>query len=142
MATRAGLEATIVSFVGPWLVNVGMAVTTVGANASLNDAIGWAIMAAGGTVADPALITDADVQTVTDYYKLAALTELRTLESILSNFTGTDIKAGPVEIKDSQFGTAVLARLAALRLSILNTYGIGGVVDSFLSASIAHTVVW
>jgi len=141
MATRANLETTIVSRVGPWLASVGMAVTVVGANASLNDAIGWAIQAAGGTVADPALVTDADVQTVTNFYKLADLAELRALLSIEANFTGVDLKAGPVEIKDSQFMSFVQNRIAKLLASIASDYGIG-VIDSCTSMSVAHTVVW
>ncbi len=104
-----------------------MAVTIVGTNASLNDAIGWAIRQAGGTVASLALVTDADVATVatTDLDKLIDLAELRTLEAILANFSAVDKKAGPVEIKSSQFADRILALLNLKRAAIAVAYGIG-----------------
>lgn len=127
--TRANVEALLIARVGAWLTSVGLdGVTVSGANLSLNDPIGWAIRQAGGAVAAPALVTDADVATVasSDIDKLLDLAEYRALLSVLSNNTATDIKAGPVEIKDSQFGTALLARIAALRAQIGADYGIGG----------------
>lgn len=144
MLTRANVELILIARVGAWLTSAGLdGVTVSGSNESLNDPIGWAIRQAGGTVSNPAFVTDADVQTVAsvDLDKLLDLAEYRVLLSVLSNNTATDIKAGPVEIKDSQFGAALLARIAALRTQIAADYGIG-IIDSFMSASVAHQVAW
>lgn len=129
MSTRADIEATLVSRIGAWLVNAGLNGTTVnGTNASLNDAIGYGIRVAAGTVTSPALVTDTDVASVAtaSYYLMIDAAELRALESVLGNFTLVDAKAGPVEAKSSQFIDYVKARIAALRESIALTYGIGG----------------
>lgn len=125
--TRANAEAEIVARVGAWMTAAGLAVTTAGANASLNSPIGWAIRLSGGSVSAPALITSTDVQTVADadldkFYDLA---ELRTLETVLSNYTGVDKKAGPVELKSSQMGDRLLAVLDRKRAQIAADYGIG-----------------
>ncbi len=128
MTTRSDIETLLIARVGPWLTNVALdGSTNDGTNESLNDAIGWAIRQAGGTVAAPALVTSTDVGTVdsADLDKLLDLAELRSLRSILSSFTGVDLKAGPVEIKDSGFIGYVNARLAELRSDIATNYGIG-----------------
>lgn len=125
--TRANVEAEIVSRVGAWMTAASLAVTVAGANASLNSPIGWAIRLAGGTVVAPSLVTDTDVQTVTDANldKLYDLAELRTLESVLSNYTGVDKKAGPVELKSSQLGDRLLGAIDRKRAQIAADYGIG-----------------
>jgi hypothetical protein len=126
MATRANVELEIVSRASAWMASAGLAVTVAGANASLNGPIAYAIRTAGGTVANPALVADADVLTVSDLDLLYDLTELRTLENVLANFSGVDKKAGPVELKSSQFADRLERRIAALRSWIATTYGIGG----------------
>jgi hypothetical protein len=104
-----------------------MAVTYAGANADLNASIGWAIRQAGGTVSAPSLVTSTDAQTVADadYDLLLDLAELRTLESVLANFSGVDKKAGPVELKSSQLGERIERRIAQLRAWLSSEYGIG-----------------
>jgi hypothetical protein len=125
--TRSDIETLLVSRLSGWLTSAGMAVTIVGSNASLNDPIGWAIRQVGGSVVSPALVTTTDVQTVVaaDLDKLIDLAELRTLEAILANFSAVDKKAGPVEIKSSQFADRILALLALKRAWLNTTYGIG-----------------
>lgn len=139
--TRANAETELVTRLGPWLSNVGMAVTTAGANASLNGALAYSIVKAGGAVTDPALVTDADIATVPDIYKLYDLAELRTLESILSNFTLVDAKAGPVEAKNSQFADRLERLIARKKADIQAAYGLGIIWD-VLSTSMPHIVVW
>ena len=114
--------------VGAWLAAAGLPTTIVGSNAALNDPIGWAIRQSDGTVASAVLVTDADVATVAsaDLDQLIDLAELRALESVLSNFTGVDKKAGPVELKSSQMADRLERRIASLRSMISLTYGIGG----------------
>lgn len=126
--TRANVESEIVSRVGAWMTAASLAVTVAGSNASLNSPIGWAVRLAGGTTASPALVTDTDVQTVTDANldKLYDLAELRTLESALSNYPGVDKKAGPVELKSSQLGDRLLAVISMKRAQVAADYGIGG----------------
>jgi hypothetical protein len=129
MTTRADIELELVSRVGAALTIAGMdGVTVNGTNASLNGTIGYAIRTAGGTVIAPALVTDADVATVAsaDYDLLLDLAELRTLENVYTNYTDEDIKAGPVELKSSQYADRLAARIAQLRSSLAITYGIGG----------------
>lgn len=127
MTTRANAETELVTRLGPWLSNVGMAITVVGSNASLNGALAYAIVLAGGTVVDPALVTSTDIATVAaaDLYKFYDLAELRTLETILSNFTLVDAKAGPVEAKSSQFADRLERLIARKKADLATAYGIG-----------------
>lgn len=127
--TRANVEAELIGRLGAWLTAASLDGTTVdGTNTSLNGPIGYAIRVSGGTVASPALITSTDVQTVADadLDQLYDVAELRALESVLSNFTGVDKKAGPVELKSSQMADRLERRIASLRASIGLNYGIGG----------------
>ncbi len=128
MATRADIEAELVSRAGAWLTAAGRAVTFAGSNADLNGAIGWAIVQAGGTVVDRALVTSTDVQTVAsdDYDFFLDLAELRMLQSVLSNYAKVDKKAGPVELKSSQLFDQIRARLADLKSWLSTTYSYGG----------------
>lgn len=129
MTTRADIELELVSRVGGWLTFVGLDGTTVnGTNASLNGPIRYGIVTSDGTVINPSLVIDADVATVAsaDLDQLYDLAELRSLENALSQFTGVDKKAGPVEIKSSQFADRLAKRITDLRSSIAITYGIGG----------------
>lgn len=126
-ATRADIEQELVSRAGRWLTAAGLdGVTVNGTNASLNGAIGWAIRTAGGSVANPALVTSTDVATVTNLDLLLDLAEYRALQSVVGNYTAVDKKAGPVELKSSQLAAAMADRLASLRSWLLLTYGIGG----------------
>lgn len=128
MATRADIEQELVSRTEAWLTAAGLAVTFAGANADLNAPIGWAIRQAGGTVSAPSLVTSTDVQTVAsaDYDKFLDLAELRTLETVLANYGDVDLKAGPVEIKGSQFGDRIERRISQLKSWLSSAYGIGG----------------
>jgi hypothetical protein len=127
--SRANVETILIARVGAWLTAAELdGVTVSGANLSLNDPLGWAIRHSSGTVTAAALVTDADVATVADadLDQLIDLAEYRALLSALSNFTGVDKKAGPVELKSSQLGDRLLARIAQLRSEISLNYGVGG----------------
>lgn len=128
MATRADIEQELVSRAEAWLVSAGLAVTYAGANADLNAPIGWAIRTAGGSVVAPSLVTSDDVATVptADYDFFLDLAELRTLQSILANFSGVDKKAGPVELKSSQLGDRIAKRISQLEYWLAAQYGFGG----------------
>lgn len=128
MATRANIEAELVSRAEAWLTAASMAITTAGSNADLNGPIGYGIVVAGGTVSDRSLVTSTDVQTVAsdDYDLMVAAAELRMLESVLANYALVDAKAGPVEAKSSQLADRIEKRIAWLRGWLSITYGIGG----------------
>jgi len=129
MTTRADIEQELVSRASAWLTSASMAVTFAGANADLNAPIGYAVRIAGGTVAAPSLVTDADVGTVTsaNLDLLLDVAELRTLENILAHYSLVDAKAGPVEAKASQLADRLERRIATLRTWLAQAYGIGGV---------------
>ena len=126
--TRANVEAVTVKRCGSLMSAAGLAVTVAGSNADLNDPIGWAIRQAGGTVASPASVTDADVLTVSDAMLDAflSLAELRTLENAAGNYALVDITAGPEKESLSQLAGVFAARIAALDKKIQAQYGIGG----------------
>lgn len=128
MITRANLEAEIVSRIGAWMTNAGLAVTIAGSNADLNGPIGWAIRVSGGATASPALVTDADVATLGDAYydQLVDLAQLRTLESIAQSWTAGGKVSGLGFSVEDTFSADVGTAMAALRASILTRYGIGG----------------
>lgn len=64
--TRADIEEELIEECGPFVAVVGgNALTKDGTNKSLEGPIRRAIERSGGTVADPPLVTDADVATVT-----------------------------------------------------------------------------
>lgn len=115
--TRANLESILVRRAGPLMEAADMAVTVVGTNADLNDPIGFGIRASGGTVADPSLVTDADVATVsTSYFDLFLdRCELRLLENILGNLAMVDITAGPRSEKLSQLAEQVRHKIANIK---------------------------
>ena len=115
--TRANLESILVSRDGPLMEAAGMAVTVVGTNADLNDPIGYGIRASGGTVADPSLVTDTDVGTVSLTYfdLLLDRSELRLLENILGNLALVDITAGPRSEKLSQLAEQVGRKIKWLK---------------------------
>jgi hypothetical protein len=127
--TRAQVEAILISRVGGWLVLSDLDGTTVdGTNAALNDAIGFAIRLLGGTTANPALITDADLATVddADLDKLLDIAEYRALYSAQGALF-IDAKAGPVEAKRSAHGARLAALVSAKGLQLAVLYGIGAI---------------
>ena len=127
--TRAQVETVLVKRCGPLLTAAGMAVTYAGANADLNDPIGYAIRKSGGTVATLTTVADSDVtsvdSTLTD--QLLDLAELRTLESILGNLDDVDIRVGPRDEKLSQLRTGLEERLKRLQDRVEQEYGVTGV---------------
>jgi len=126
--TRAQVETVLVSRTGKWLTLVGKATTIVGTNADLNDAIGTAVRLLEGTVANPSLVADADIQTVDSdsYDALLDISELRVLYSIRGNLTVVDVVSGPFEETFSDIGDYIDDQIKALEDRIENLYGLGG----------------
>lgn len=114
--TRANTEAILVQRAGPLMTKAGMAVTIVGTNASLNDPIGWALRQAGYSVAAPALVTDADIASVTEAGLDTFLdyAEYRLLLNILTNLTLVDTRVGSRAESLSQLSSQIERRLNLL----------------------------
>lgn len=126
--TRASVETVLVRRVGAWLTFVSLDGTThTGSNADLADPIATALLLSGYAVADITNPSDADLALVaqTDQLKILDVAEYRTLETILQQFTDSDVKGLTFATNDDQFGTRVLARLTKLQATLLTQYGIG-----------------
>lgn len=136
--TRANVESIIVQRAGPLMLKAGMAVTVVGTNASLNDAIGWALRQAGYTVADPSLVTDSDVSAVTtaNLDLFLDLTEYRTLLSVMTNLTLVDTKVGPRDEKLSQLAGQIEKRLGWL--SVILGFSVNTLTEGVLPYDFAE----
>lgn len=125
--SRANVEAILVKRTGPLLTRVGMAVTFAGANADLNDPIGWGLRQAGYTVADISVVTDADLVglATADTDKFLDLAELRVLQTISGNWAGVDTQLGPRSESLNQFRIAIEERIDRKQKQIEQLYGIG-----------------
>lgn len=125
--TRANVEAAIVDRCSASLTLVGKAVTTAGANASLNFPIGKAVQAMGFTVADIGLVADVDLAQIptSEFNRFFDYVELYTLESILTNYTGVDMKSG-VDSQDlDNIRKGLAARIDVLENRVRKPYGRG-----------------
>lgn len=113
MTTRANVESIIVARLGPLMTKAGMTITTAGANASLNDPIGWGIRQSGYTVASLALVTNVDVAGVAtaDLDTFLDYVEYRTLLNIMTNITMVDVKIGSRSEALSQLAEQIQKRL-------------------------------
>ncbi len=125
--TRSQIESILVSRRSPLMQMASMAVTTQGANADLNDPIGYAVRKVGGTVASLASVTDADIATVDtdDLDEMLDHAELRLLRSIRGNLALVDITSGPMSEKLSQLAASVREDIEALENAIGENYGGG-----------------
>ncbi len=124
--TRANIEAVLVRRCGRLLTAAGLDSTTIsGANADLNDPIGWAIRQCAGTVASLVLVADTDIATVaeSDLDKLLDLAELRTLESIQENNDLVDIQSDDQRKAWAALGTRLELIIARKRASVARIYG-------------------
>lgn len=128
--TRIQIETLLINRCGSLLIWVGKDGATVdGTNSDLNDAIGGAIRRLEGTVANPLLVSDTDVQTVdTDLFDaLLDISELRVYFSIRGNLTTVDITAGPFSDKFSNIGDYLEDQIKTLAKRVADEHGIGGV---------------
>ena len=114
--TRANVETIIVQRVGPLMTKASMDITVAGANEDLNDPIGWAIRKTGYTVANPAVVTNADVAGVStaNLDTFLDYVEYRILSSILTNITMVDTKVGSRSESLSQLTEQIQKRLTWL----------------------------
>lgn len=123
--TRVQFETILINRCGKQLTAAGLDGTTVdGANADLNDPLGYAIRQAGGSVADLSSVADADLATfaASDYDKLFDFAEYRTLENISGNLDLVDITEGPHRESLSQLAAQIEKRLTRLGQKIESKY--------------------
>ena len=127
--TRANVETVLMQRLSGLFTAAGMPVTFAGANAALNDPIGYALRRLEYTVAAPALVTDADLTALSaeDVNPLFDLAELRGLENWLGQYTAVDLQLGPRSEKFAQLIPQVRQRAEFLRKWIATEYGLEGV---------------
>ena len=130
--TRANIESILVQRCGALMSFAGMAITSAGANASLNDPIGYALRQTGYTVGNVANVADSDLATldVDDLDQILDVAEYRTLENIGGNLDDVDITNGPESERFSQLSTALEKRMTRLEQRITDLYGIASLPET------------
>lgn len=126
--TRTDAEGVLVRRCGRLLTAAGLdGSTATGANADLNDPIGWAVRQLGGAVASVASVTDADLAGVAtdDLDALLDLAELRALESALGNLDVVDVAVGPERESLGQLGGRLEKAIERKRAQVQREHGIG-----------------
>ena len=115
--SRAQVEQILVARDGPLMSAAGMIIAYTGINTDLNDPIAHGVRMLGGTVANPVLVTDADVDTVSLVYydQLLDRCELRLLENLLGNLDDVSITAGPRKEELQQLALQVERKMKWLR---------------------------
>jgi hypothetical protein len=129
--TRVQIETVLVRRLENWLTAADMAVTIVGTNADLNDPITNALLQLEIVPANISSVADSDLTSVatTDYNKLLDLAELRTLESILENYSKVDVEAGAVKAQLDDFGQRIERTIQRKREQIARRYGLEGLAS-------------
>lgn len=133
--TMVNVETILVARVGALMTEADLDGSTVdGDNADLNDPIGVALREMGESIADISDVVDADLSGVVeaDYNELLDRAELRTLETIESNYTLVDITSGPRSEKLSQLIASVQVRKMQLLDRIREQYGVGAMEAGYL----------
>jgi hypothetical protein len=112
----------------------GMAVTYAGANADLNDPIGYALRKLGYTVASITAVADTDLDDVAtdDHDKLLDVAELRTLETILGNLDDVDLRVGPRDEAFNQLADRLEKAIERKRTYLVREYGFGAELEEGL----------
>ena len=126
--TRANVETVLVRRCGKLLTAAELDGTTInGANADLNDPIGWALRQLGFTVASIAFVKDSDLTSIDDdnIDQLLDLAELRALNNVAGNLDGYAITVGPRTEQRQQLAEQVSKRIERLQQTIEKQHGIG-----------------
>lgn len=131
MGSRATVEQLLVNRQGKRMAFVGMAITYLGSNASLNDSIAYAVRMLGGAVAVPTAVTDVEIDPViadadAGLDALLDVAELRLLLSIKGNLDTVDITSGPFTEKYSQLGAMIDKDIDRLQKTV-EQWGVSGI---------------
>lgn len=125
--TRANTEAILIKRAGKLMAVIGLDGTTVtGANADLNDPIGYALRQLGYSVASVVAVADADLAAVStdDYDALFDVAEYRVVETICGNWNLNDIRV--LNRSESLSQLNPFSRLEYLRKKIADDHGVSG----------------
>jgi hypothetical protein len=129
--TRANIEEILIRRCGSLMTAVGFSVTASGAgnpNIDLNDPIGYGLRKAGFTVANIALVSDADIASITgdadELDEVIDIAEYRLLENIAGNLDDVDIKTGQISESLSQLAASLEKRMARLQNKLSSEYGL------------------
>jgi hypothetical protein len=128
MITRASLEAELVERCGPLLALVGKDGTTVdGTNAALTGPLRDGLGSLGLQPASFSSVTDADLADVEpdDLPQLLAQAELRILLNVDSAYLLVDEQVDRDSQKNSQIRDMLARRIADLRKSLKDDFGVG-----------------
>lgn len=124
MATLSDVTAVVEDRIGSLLAEA-RAATGDPTKPSVSACIGWAVRMLGYPTASILAPEDAEVQAVpaAKVDALLDLTELRTLESILTNLNGVDLTTGPVSERLSQLPVRLADLIAKKRQTVALQWG-------------------
>jgi hypothetical protein len=126
--TRANVEEVLIRRCGKLMTAADLdGVSYFGANADLNDPIGWALRQMEYSVASLVNVSDVDLADVTDAEvdQLLDMAEYRLMENIEGNYDDVDISASGRSESLSQLMVQVTKRLERLKAKIETLYGLG-----------------
>jgi predicted AlkP superfamily pyrophosphatase or phosphodiesterase len=103
----------------------GLAVTSDGANADLNEPIAWSLRLLSISVSDPTDVSDSEVGSVaaSDFNKLVDYAELRLLQTVFNNLDDVDLTSGPMAEDYSDLAERLETRIARLEARLRELYG-------------------
>jgi hypothetical protein len=132
--TRANVEEVLIRRAGKLMAAADLdGASYHGANADLNDPIGWALRQMEYAVASLVNVADSDLASVTDadIDQLLDMAEYRLMENVEGNFDDVDISANGRSERLSQLMEQVTKRLERLKTKIETVYGLGlGTLDA------------
>ena len=90
---------------------------------SFVDALGYAIRALGYPVASMVAVTDTDLAQTAEVDAVLDLSELRLMETILTNYDSVSIRAGSVDEKLGEIADRLMKLIPVKRANIAAQYG-------------------
>lgn len=132
MITRADAEYALVRRAGKLMAAAGLdGITVSGANADLNDPLGYGLLLTGFPVASISDVADADlagvsVDTANEFLDRA---ELRLLENILQNYDLVTMTIGPRSEQYGEIRTSLEKAIDRKTLAIAKQYGTGATLE-------------
>ncbi|MEO6809717.1 MAG: hypothetical protein ABI353_11450 [Isosphaeraceae bacterium] len=127
--TRARAEAVLVDRCGPWMVKATMDVTFDGANPSLNESLRQGLTQSGYTVADPFLVTDADLAALdvaNDLDEFLDRAELRVLRTVQTRLVKVTTMVEAVQVLNSDLIRGIDAVVKEKTAQVKASWGLPG----------------
>jgi hypothetical protein len=135
--TRSQYESLAVDECGPWMEAAGMAVTTAGANSSLNAPLRKALAAMGSPPVDPTLVADSDLAAVdadADLEEFTARLTLAILETCQSRLANVDGMLEGMQSLESPRMKVLATLVESRHARLIADYGVGLAAGSSVSA--------